>query len=92
VTTFAGAAGSAGTSDGIGSAARFFQPRGLTVDSSGNVYVADFGNSAIRKITPAGVVTTVVGVAGLGAFRWARCREGSRGPSAWRLSALCYTS
>jgi hypothetical protein len=44
---------------------RFSFPRGLAV----YVYVADFGNSAIRKITPAGVVTTVVGVAGLAGFQ-----------------------
>ena len=39
------------------------------MDGSGNVYVADYGNSTIRKVTPAGVVTTVVGVLGfLGNF------------------------
>ncbi len=60
VTTLAGLAGMAGLQDGIGSGAFFNQPKGLTVDSSGNVYVADTGNAAIRKITPAGVVTTLV--------------------------------
>jgi len=40
--------------------ALFNQPRGITVDGSGNLYVADTGNSAIRKITPAGTVSTLV--------------------------------
>jgi sugar lactone lactonase YvrE len=60
VTTFAGLAGIAGLQDGTGSGAWFNQPKGLTVDSAGNVYVADTGNASIRKITAAGVVTTLV--------------------------------
>jgi sugar lactone lactonase YvrE len=60
VTTLAGLAGMAGLQDGTGSNAFFNMPKGLTVDSSGNVWVADTGNAAIREITPAGVVTTLV--------------------------------
>ena len=62
VTTLAGSPGEIGHADGDGGAARFSQPFGVTVDGAGNVYVADFGNSAIRKITPAGHVTTLAGV------------------------------
>jgi sugar lactone lactonase YvrE len=61
VTTLAGADRKAGSEDGIGLAAQFHQPLGITVDSAGNLYVADMGNAAIRKITPAGVVTTYAG-------------------------------
>jgi sugar lactone lactonase YvrE len=64
VTTLAGTAGETGSTDGTGAAARFAGPYSVAVDSSGNVYVADFGNSAIRKITSAGVVTTLAGTAG----------------------------
>ena len=64
VTTFAGMPGNSGSADGAGSNARFFEPNGVAVDTGGNVYVADTGNSTIRKITLAGVVTTLAGSAG----------------------------
>ena len=64
VSTFAGAAGVAGSADGTGAAARFNFPNGVATDSAGNVYVADSNNRTIRKITPAGVVSTLAGMAG----------------------------
>jgi len=63
VTTLAGSVGMQGSVDGIGSAARFHVPVGVTVDAGGNVFVADFGSHAIRKVTPAGGVTTLAGTA-----------------------------
>lgn len=64
-TTLAGAVGTSGSADGIGSAARFKSPFGVAVDSSGIVFVADFYNHTIRKITASGVVTTLAGAPGL---------------------------
>lgn len=64
VTTLAGLAGVPGALDGTGNGARFRNPVGVAVDAAGNVYVADRGNRTVRKITPAGVVTTLAGVAG----------------------------
>ncbi|MEO6876025.1 MAG: immunoglobulin domain-containing protein [Opitutaceae bacterium] len=64
VTTFAGSASNAGSVDGTGPSARFNAPSGVAADSLGNVYVADAGNRTIRKITSAGVVTTLAGLAG----------------------------
>ena len=65
VTTLAGVAGVIGAADGAGAAATFSDPMGVAVDGAGNVYVADTGNCTVRKITPAGVVTTLAGTAGV---------------------------
>ncbi len=62
ISTLAGVA--PGSADGTGTAARFFGPSNVAVDGSGNLYVVDGSNHTIRKITPAGVVTTLAGLAG----------------------------
>ncbi len=60
VSTLAGN-GTDGFTDGNGTVAQFYGPEGATVDAQGNVYVADAGNSSIRKITPSGLVSTLTG-------------------------------
>ncbi|MBL9198954.1 MAG: hypothetical protein JNL39_00550, partial [Opitutaceae bacterium] len=63
VSTLAGTAKVPGSADGTGAAARFTFPVGIAVDGAGNVFVSDAATATIRKITPAGVVTTFAGTA-----------------------------
>src|SRR5205823_1485063 len=56
-TNLVGLPGSAGNSDGTGTSARFNAPYGVALAPAGNLYVADYYNHTIRKISPAGVVT-----------------------------------
>ena len=66
-STIAGLAGNPGSANGTNGNARFTAPCGVAVDGAGNVYVADTGNSTIRKLTPSGtnwVVSTISGLAG----------------------------
>ena len=53
--------------DGTMSSARFGQPSGVAIGIDGNLYVADYGNNEIRRVTPQGAVTTFAGLAGSGA-------------------------
>lgn len=64
VSTLAGSAGNAGSADGSGQQARFNQPAGIAIDLAGNLYLADTQNHTIRKVTGAGMVTTLAGSAG----------------------------
>jgi sugar lactone lactonase YvrE len=59
VITVAGVPGIAGLADSASGVALFNQPHGLVADGAGNLYVADTGNAAIRKIAPDGAVTTL---------------------------------
>ncbi len=62
VTTFAGyAGGSRIPVDGVGTSATFWDPTGLAIDSADNFYVIENTSNLVRKITPNGTVTTIVG-------------------------------
>jgi sugar lactone lactonase YvrE len=64
VTTFAGS-GAGGAADGDSSSASFSCPGGVAIDTDGNLYVADAGNSLLRRISPTGVVSTLAGQSGV---------------------------
>ena len=64
VTTIAGLSTHFGDSDGMGSNARFTYPAAIATDTLGNLYVADSMRHTIRKITPAGAVSTLAGIPG----------------------------
>ncbi len=68
VTSFAGFPGPYGNVNGVGSAARFYEPKGLAFDAEGNLYVADCLNAAVRRIAPDGTVTTAAGNPNLRSF------------------------
>lgn len=78
VTTIAGVAGSCGSSDGRGNAARFCEPQDIEVDEDGWLYVADTANSTIREISPSGEVRTLAGAAG-------QCGSADGAPAAARF-------
>jgi sugar lactone lactonase YvrE len=89
VTTLAGSAGFKGSLDGTGNDARFSQPRGVALDAAGNIYVSDAGNFTVRKVTPAGVVSTLAGSAGVSGSAdgtGAAARLGGPGALTWESS------
>ena len=65
VTTVAGKPGTWGSTDGVGTAARFYWPQGVAIDGAGNLFVTDSANSTVRKIAPDGMVTTLAGSVGV---------------------------
>lgn len=68
VTTLAGTPGSSGYIDATGAAARFYNPNGICINSTGDIYVADTYNQVIRRVTSAGVVTTFAGTGSVGSI------------------------
>jgi PKD repeat protein/sugar lactone lactonase YvrE len=88
VTVFAGTPNAPGFVNGADSNARFNTPTGLTVDLNGNVYVADNKNNCIRKITPAGFVSTFAGSGAAGYADGTGTNAAFTGPSAVFADAL----
>lgn len=89
VSTIAGFAGDPGSADGTGRNARFYSPSGVALDNAGDLYVADTGNSTIRKVIQTGTNLTVVTIAGLAGFTGTNDGPGSvarlNQPRAWWL-------
>lgn len=81
VTTLAGSAGVSGPADGVGSAARFNSPLDVATDRDGNIFVADYANNRIRRITPQGEVTTIAGTGASGSNDGAANLATFRSPS-----------
>ncbi|PQJ09211.1 hypothetical protein CJD36_020715 [Flavipsychrobacter stenotrophus] len=62
INTYAGTGVAGHTGDGgLATAAQLNHPHGNTIDAAGNVYVCDYGNNCIRKITPSGIITNIAG-------------------------------
>ena len=61
--------------------AQLYTPYGTAVDNGGNVYIADYGNDAVRKVAPGGTITTIAGILGV---------QGSAGDGGPATSALLY--
>jgi sugar lactone lactonase YvrE len=85
-TLLAGGGSESGFIDGTGSAARFNYPGYMAIDASGNIYVTDGENHAIRKITPAGVVTTLAGSGTAGSADGTGTAASFNGPSGIAIS------
>lgn len=87
VTTFAGS-GTRAETDGTGTAASFNYPSGIAIDASGNIYVADAGGNTIRKISPAGMVSTLAGNGSAGSADGIGAGASFNGPEGLTFDAI----
>jgi serine/threonine-protein kinase len=87
VSTLAGML-SAGSANGLGSAASFSAPTSVAVDAVGNVYVADSGNNLIRMVTPAGEVSTLAGTGTAGSVNGSASTASFSTPSGVAVDAV----
>jgi len=69
VTILAGCVDEKGYKDGEANIARFYNPRGITVDTKGNLFIADYFNHTIRKISTSGEISTLAGKPGVSGYR-----------------------
>jgi streptogramin lyase len=88
VTSTVAGDGTIGYLDGPAATAEFYDPRGLAFDAQGNLYVADYGNNVIRKITPGGMVSTLAGSGTAGYLDGATAAHAQfKGPSSVAVDA-----